>query len=146
MDRVLSRTAEYALRAMIFLNRHADEWPISGPRIAASAGIPRSYLSTILGNLVRARLLVGLRGKLGGFRLSQSPKQIRLTQVVAPFEPANLKKICPFGNAVCSDRNSCVAHARWSKVNATLSRFIEEMTLERVPRVPSASEKGGRER
>ena len=144
---MLSRTGEYALRAMIFLARNVEETPVSGPRIAAAAGVPRKYLSAILADLVRDGLLEGTRGKSGGFRLARSARQIRLAQVVAPFEPVkSAKKTCPFGNAVCSDRNPCVAHDRWTKVNAGLSRFLEETTLEDVARARSERAKSGQDR
>lgn len=144
---MLSRTAEYALRAIIFLARNAGERPISGPRIAASANVPRKYLSAVLADLVRAGLLEGTRGKSGGFQLTRSPKQIRLIQVVAPFEPVkSTKKICPFGNAVCNDRSPCVAHERWTLVNAGLSQFLEETTIEDVARARSERGKGRRDR
>jgi len=135
---MLSRTGEYALRAVIFLARNAEEQPVSGPRIAAAAGVPRKYLSAILADLVRAGLLEGTRGKSGGFQLARSAKQIRLARVMAPFEPVrSATKTCPFGNAVCGDRNPCVAHDRWTEVNAGLSCFIEETTIEDVARARS---------
>lgn len=144
---MLSRTGEYALRAVIFLARNSGEGPVSGPQIAAAAGVPRKYLSAILADLVRAGLLAGTRGKSGGFQLTRTAKQIRLAQVVAPFEPVkSAKKTCPFGNAVCSDRNPCVAHDRWTEVNAGLSRFLEETTLEDVARARSERAKSGRDR
>ena len=145
---MLSRTGEYALRAMIFLVRNAGEQPIAGPRIAAAADVPRKYLSSILADLVRCGLLEGTRGKSGGFQLTRSAKQIRLAQVVAPFEPvtAGRKKTCPFGNAVCNDRNPCVAHDRWSEINAALARFLDETTLEDVAKARSDRGKNTRDR
>ena len=64
---MLSVTGEYALRAMVYLARNSESWPISGPRIAEAAGVPRKYLSSILADLVRSGLLEGTRGKSGGF-------------------------------------------------------------------------------
>jgi len=130
---MLSLTAEYALRAMIFLTKHADAWPIPGPRIAESAGVPGKYLSAILAHLVRAGLLEGTRGKHGGFQMTRPARGIRVSEVIAPFEPVNAnRKTCPFGNAVCSDRDPCAAHERWKEVNAALTRFLEGTTLQDV--------------
>lgn len=130
---MLSVTAEYALRAMVYLARNADSWPISGPRIAEAAGVPRKYLSTILADLVRAGLLEATRGKSGGFQMTQSPRTISLSQVVAPFEPIlSNRKTCPFGNQICSDKDPCSAHDRWKEVNAAFSRFLEGTTLQDV--------------
>lgn len=130
---MISLTSEYALRAMIFLTRHRDEWPISGPRIADEAKIPRKYLSAVLADLVRAGLLEGTRGKSGGFRISRPAKRIRLADIVRSFEPVSThRRACPFGNVVCSDTEPCGAHERWKGVNAALDCFMEETTLHDV--------------
>ena len=113
MDRtvMMTLTSEYALRAMIYLAQHDDAWPLSGNRIAAETGASRKYLSKILADLVRARVLVASRGKSGGFRLARSPEQIRVADVLAPFEPVlGNRRPCPFGNPVCNDDEPCPGH------------------------------------
>jgi Rrf2 family protein len=118
---------------MVFLAEHAEECPISGPRIASAVGIPRKYLSAILADLTRAGLLDGMRGKRGGFRLARQASQICLSEVIAPFEPADAaRRPCPFGNAFCSDEHPCAAHDQWKEVNAVAARFLGNTTLESV--------------
>lgn len=130
---MLSVTGEYALRAMVFLARNTDSWPIPGPRIAEAAGVPRKYLSAILTDLVRTGVLEGTRGRAGGFQMTRPPQAVFLAEVVAPFEPINAnRKSCPFGNRLCSDREPCSAHERWKEVNAALARFLEETSLQDV--------------
>lgn len=127
---MISLTGEYALRAMTFLARHREEWPISGSRIAHEAKIPSKYLSAILADLVRAGLLEGTRGKSGGFRIARSIKRIHLADIVRPFEPVNShRRTCPFGNVVCSDADPCGAHEQWKGVKAGFDRFMDETTL-----------------
>ncbi len=125
---MLSRTSEYALRALIHLARHDDEWPISGVRIAAETGIPPKYLSKILGDLVRGGILDSSPGKTGGFRLRRSAKQLSLLGVLAPFEQFDRRR-CPFGNADCSEANPCNAHEQWKKVIETEQRFLMKTTV-----------------
>jgi len=130
---MLTVTGEYALRAMIFLARNPESGPIPGPRIAEAAGVPRKYLSAILADLVRGGLLEGTRGKSGGFQLRRPANSVSLSQVVSPFAPVQSnRKSCPFGNRICSDKDPCSAHERWKEVNAALTRFLEETTLEDV--------------
>jgi Rrf2 family protein len=141
---MLSVTGEYALRAMVFLARNHDSWPIPGPRIAEAAGVPRKYLSSILADLVRTGLLEGTRGRSGGFQMTRPAKAVSLAEVVAPFEPMTAnRKSCPFGNRICSDKDPCSAHERWKEVNAALTRFLEETTLQDVA-VKAANASGAR--
>ncbi len=127
---MISRTSEYALRAMIHLARHVDEWPIAGRRISEETGIPRKYLAAILGDLVRAKVLESSPGAGGGFRLARSAKGIRLSEVFAPFEPvlAN-RRPCPFGQEVCSDDDPCSGHDEWKRVREAYGRFLEKNSI-----------------
>lgn len=125
---MLSRTSEYALRALIHLAQHEEDWPISGARIAGESGIPPKYLSKILGDLARAGVLESAPGKTGGFRLRRSAKQLSLLDVLAPFEPFDRRR-CPFGNHECSDQNPCKAHDQWKKVIETEQRFLRRTTV-----------------
>lgn len=144
---MISLTSEYALRAMIYLARHLDEWPIAGRLIAKETGIPGKYLSAILRDLVRAGILGSSPGVGGGFSMARAPKQVTLADVFAPFEPilAN-RRPCPFGKEVCCDEDPCAGHTRWKKVRETYARYLDntsvhDVTFERRPRRSSGSAK-----
>ncbi len=125
---MLSRTSEYALRALIHLAQHEEDWPISGAHVAGETGIPAKYLSKILGDLVRAGVLDSFPGKTGGFRLRRSAKSLSLLDVLAPFEQFDRRR-CPFGNEDCSDEHPCNAHDQWKKVIETEQRFLIKTTV-----------------
>ena len=127
---MISRTSEYALQAMIHLAQHVDEWPIAGRQIAEETGIPRKYLAAILRDLVRVQVLESSPGTGGGFRFARSAKDIRLSEVFAPFEPilAN-RRPCPFGQEVCSDDDPCAGHDEWKRVRETYGRFLEKNSI-----------------
>ena len=127
---MISRTSEYALQAVIHLARHVDEWPIAGRKIAEETGIPRKYLAAVLGDLVRAQVLKSSPGAGGGFRLARSAKEIRLSEVFAPFEPilAN-RRPCPFGQEICSDDDPCAGHDEWKRVREAYGRFLEKNSI-----------------
>lgn len=127
---MLTLTSEYALRAMVYLTRHSDDWPIPGGRIAEAMGIPPKYLSNILSSLVRAGVLEAARGKGGGFKLARGAREISLHSVLSPFEGvlAN-RRPCPFGNEVCSDDDPCAGHERWRRVRETYSEFLKSTSV-----------------
>lgn len=130
---MLTLTSEYALRAMIFLASRQDGQPVSGQSVAQQAGIPRKYLSKILGDLVRAGVLESSRGRKGGFILSRAPRNIRLYEVLAPFEPVlGKRRPCPFGNAVCNDDVPCAGHDRWKTVRDAYQKFLHETSIHDV--------------
>jgi Rrf2 family protein len=125
---MLTRTSEYALRAMIVLARHPGGGPLTGEQLAKTSGIPRKYLVKIMGDLTRAGALSATRGRSGGFTLSRPADRIHLIEVIAPFERFDDRR-CPFGNERCGDRNPCGGHERWKTVAEAYRRFLEETTV-----------------
>ncbi|MBI4717440.1 MAG: Rrf2 family transcriptional regulator [Planctomycetes bacterium] len=141
---MLTLSSEYALRSMIYLATHTDDWPVPGKQIAESIGVPRKYLGKILGDLVRAGVLEAARGKCGGFRLVRPARQISLLTVLTPFEPALAnRRPCPFGNAVCSDADPCAGHDRWQKVRITFQQFLQDTSVQEVAVRRNGSARGG---
>lgn len=127
---MLTLTSQYALQALIYMVRNANGQPIAGPRIARHTNIPAKYLSVILHELVRAGILDSARGKGGGFRLIQVPKQVSLLEAVLPFEPKfSAQPQCAFGNDECSDANPCLAHDQWKKLKDSEQRFLRRTSL-----------------
>lgn len=130
---MLSRTGEYALRAMVYLAQNKDRWPIPAPWIARETKISPKYLSSILGLLVRTGVLEASPGRGGGFRMSRPPASVMLVDVLTPFESvlADLRP-CPFGNPVCSDDDPCAGHHKWKIVRAAFDDFVQRTSVDDV--------------
>ena len=128
---MLSRTSEYALRAMIYLASHQQDWPICGKDIAQATDVPRKYLSKILADLVRADILQSTRGKSGGFNLLRGAKQTFLFDILAPFESFENRR-CLYATRDCNQANPCEAHAEWKRVLDAEQRFLRKTTLHQV--------------
>jgi Rrf2 family protein len=83
----LSSKSQYACLAMLQLaQEHAAGEPVQAPRIAERQGIPSTFLVQILHDLKCAGLVMSTRGAAGGYRLSRSPGEITLADVVDVFE------------------------------------------------------------
>ena len=128
---MLTLTSQYALRALIHLCQHEEEWPIPGSRIAAETESPPNYLSKVLGDLVKGGLLESSPGKAGGFRLSVTAKQASLLEGLSPFEPFG-RRSCPFGNRECGDENPCNAHENWKQVVEAQQVFLRMTTVQDI--------------
>lgn len=126
---MLSQTAEYALRAALYLAAHGGEGPVKLERISEALGVPRNYLSKTLHQLARAGVLASERGPYGGFRLSGAPELLTLAEVVEPFDPARLVRRCLLGEGECSDATPCAAHDRWKVVADPMRAFFRRTTV-----------------
>lgn len=126
---MLSQTAEYALRAVLYLAERPPSRPVRVAEMANALQIPRNYLSKILHQLGRSGVLVSLRGKAGGFQLGVRPDQLALSAVVTPFDRIEERRRCLLGRAQCSDRTTCAAHERWKNVGDTVAAFFHDTTV-----------------
>jgi Rrf2 family iron-sulfur cluster assembly transcriptional regulator len=128
---MLSQTTEYALAAAVHLAGHQAQGPVRVDDIAEELGVPRNYLSKILHSLARVGVLTSTRGPGGGFELARDADEIRLCELVSPFEPALMSSNgdCLLGRERCRDDDPCAAHARWKDVRAGISSFFSDTTL-----------------
>jgi len=124
---MLTRTAEYALRAVLFLADRGE--PTSVDLIAERLGVPRNYLSKTLHRLAREGVLTSTRGQGGGFRLATDADRLPLLRVVEPFDPITGERRCLLGRPQCSDANPCPAHHQWKSVSEGVAGFFRERTV-----------------
>lgn len=127
---VLSSSATYALRIVAFLAAHARDEALQGRQLARRARVPADYLAKVMRRLARAGVVVATRGVSGGYRLARPADDIRLVEVVLPFEGRRAVPGCLLHpGRPCRDSSACSAHGAWSDVKTTHSRFLETTTV-----------------
>ena len=78
----LSRKTLFAVEAVLDIAYNATELPVQSRDITARQEIPRRYLEQVLQQLVRARILTGVRGPRGGYRLAKERRRITVGAIV----------------------------------------------------------------
>ena len=82
-----SKRGDYVVRSALALARaHEFGEPKKLRQIAAETGVPRTFVSQILGDLVRGGLAISSFGVHGGYRLARPPAQVSLLEVVEAGE------------------------------------------------------------
>ena len=114
---MLSRTAGYAVRAVIVLARHYGDGPVSADTLASALGAPRNYLSKTLTVLAHRGILTAARGPGGGFSLAIPPDLLTVAEVVDAFAEAPLPgNRCLLRDTPCDPVHPCSAHRRWTQI------------------------------
>ena len=126
----ISQTAEYALRAVIWLARDPDK-PLGTPRIARATRVSAGYLSRVLQALARAGLVESHPGRTGGFRLMRPPQEISVLEVVNAVDPIERIASCPLG--LKSHRGHlCPLHRRLDDAVAMVQRAYADTTIAEI--------------
>ena len=125
---MLTRTAEHALRAVIFLARQPDDRPVPAEVVAAQLGAPANYLAKTLGALATAGIVRGRRGPRGGYRLLIPADRLTIGEVTDLFEPEHGISGCLLGGP-CDSLNPCAAHYRWGAVRDAAKEPLRSTTI-----------------
>lgn len=79
---MISTKARYSLRVMVDLAQHQEETYVPLKEIAKRQEISEKYLEIILKMLVKGKIVKGLRGKGGGYRLTRMPKEYTIGEII----------------------------------------------------------------
>jgi Rrf2 family protein len=109
----ITRQADYAVRAMVYLAQLGPEQRASTSQIAQEKQIPPSFLAKIVSQLSVAGLLQTSRGARGGVSLARSAEDISLLDVVEAIDGPILLNDCVGNNSSCSFGDSCPMKPVW---------------------------------
>jgi len=124
---MLSKTAEYALRAVVFLAGRPDE-PASADLLAERTKAPRRYLHRVLQDLAAAGLASSRPGPGGGYSLAKAPRDVSILDVVNAVSPLERIRSCPLG--LSSHTELCPLHAELDRAYAATEAAFAGVTLQ----------------
>jgi len=128
---IYSKSAEYAIRALIHLARMPSGTAVHSRDIAQDEHLPPGLLAKVLQNLASEGLLRSTRGPTGGFELSCDPDSIRLLDVVFVVDHGSPKhRQCAIGcGTKCSPARPCTMHEYWQGIRPLIETLLREHTL-----------------
>ncbi|MCE5228619.1 Rrf2 family transcriptional regulator [bacterium] len=125
---LISRTAQYALRAMTLLASQDGRMTVR--QLAKSVGAPQPYLARIIMMLADTGMVDARRGPGGGLRLGRKPEEISLMEIITCFDGKILFEECALGLPGCVDStNKCPAHDQWVSIRDQIQKWWNETTL-----------------
>lgn len=92
----VSQTAEYALRAVVWLAQHPGRHQTT-QQLAEGTQVSANYLPKVLQPLSRAGIVSGQRGVNGGYSLDRSPIHLTVLEVINCVDPIERIRRCPLG-------------------------------------------------
>jgi Rrf2 family protein len=126
---MLSKTAEYALRAIVFLGGQANR-PASADILSKRTKTPRRYMHRVLQDLVTAGLVESRSGPGGGYQLALPPKEITILDVINAVAPIERINACPLG--LKSHTELCPLHRELDKAYAATEAAFQKVTIKKL--------------
>ncbi|MBR6331865.1 MAG: Rrf2 family transcriptional regulator [Dehalococcoidales bacterium] len=127
---LVSTRGRYALRIMVELSRHDRDKYISLPVIALNQGVSEKYLESIISILVKEKMVEGLRGKGGGYRLCRELKDYSVGEILRLTEGSLAPVSCPvLGDEECPRADHCSTLPVWVKLDKLINDYLDSVTL-----------------
>jgi Rrf2 family protein len=123
---MLSKTAEYALRAVACLGSQVGI-PASADHLAEQTQVPRRYLTRVLQELASAGLVHSRSGPGGGYELSRPIDKLTILDVVNTVDPIERIRHCPLG--LKSHTVLCPLHAELDRAYAATEKAFARVTI-----------------
>lgn len=109
----ITKQADYAMRAVMFLARLPQNQKAPTSIIAEEQHIPPSFLAKIISQLSIAGLLHTARGARGGVSLARPAADISVLDVIEAIDGPVALNECTINPATCVLVDDCPMHAIW---------------------------------
>ena len=122
-----SKSAQYGMRAIIYMAVHAEENKNIGLlEIARDQKIPSHFLSKILQQLVKGKVLVSVKGPNGGFQVKKNLSNVTLRRIVDIIDGKDKHLKCMLGYKHCSNERPCPVHSRNKPVQKNMDTLLDK--------------------
>jgi Rrf2 family protein len=100
--------------------------------ICDGTDLPERFVSKILGELVRANLLLGLKGRNGGFKLARPADKILLADVVEAIDGLSGYARCIAGLSQCNEKLPCPQHEKFAPLRKQMLGYFHSTTVDQM--------------
>lgn len=128
----LTTKGRYAVTAMLDLAFHSQENPVTLTDIATRQTISLSYLEQLFARLRKAGMVTGVRGPGGGYKLSRTPTEISIAQIIAAVDEQIDSTKCGRKRNCRKDNQPCLTHDLWVGLSEQIRDYLEKISLAEV--------------
>ena len=127
---LISTRGRYALRVLIDMAEHSGKDYIKLKDVAQRQEISEKYLESIVKQLVTSHIVVGLRGKGGGYRLAKAPDEIVVGEVMRIMEGGLAPVACLENRSFnCPRKAVCKTLDFWKGLDDVIRKYIDSFTF-----------------
>jgi Rrf2 family protein len=125
----LSTRGRYSTRLMLELAIRYDGGPILLREVSKAQKISLKYLGQLIIPLKIAGLIKSARGYHGGYYLSRSPENIKLSDILGAVEGSLAFTECVDSPEICYRSGNCPARNIWKKSSEQFKNMLNSITL-----------------
>lgn len=137
----LSSRGRFATRILVLLAAGPETKCFTKHEIADEEGLTPAYVQQLMGNLQSAGLVMGFRGRQGGFRLARPPQSITVGETLRVMEGCIRLAPCQDGKN-CERIVGCPTRHLWLGAAELLRDYFEQTTIAELAERAGRGKKG----
>lgn len=128
----VTRAADYAMRAMIYLARQEVGKLSNIKDIAEHEKVPEKFMRKLVHILHKSGYIESERGKYGGVRLRKAPEFVTILDIYVAIEGPIAINICLKGPDLCDFQDTCSVCDVWKQAQDTFIKVLKQHTLKEM--------------
>ena len=118
-----------AIEAVVDIAYHSSGLPVQSQEITRRQGIPRRYLEQSLQQLVKANILMGVRGPKGGYNLARERRRISVGDIVRTVQTSETDNDLETEPSF-SELSEKVIAPTWQQLQASIMGQLDKITVD----------------
>ena len=124
-----TRASDYAMRGMVYLARQSNGDLAMAAEIASAEDMPEYFFSKIFQSLAKSGLVDSFRGSNGGFKLSKSPDEIKILEIIEAIDGPVAASKCVYAPESCDRSPTCPVHPIWKETQESILAVLGKYSL-----------------
>lgn len=124
----VTRAADYAVRALIHLALGGDR-SVSQGALARAIEVPLPFLAKVLQRLASEGLVASVRGKRGGYHITERGCAASMLDVIEAINGPVLLNVCLGDAPACPRAAWCPAHVVWRNLASRFHEILSAATV-----------------
>ena len=128
---MLSKAAEYAIRAMVYIWIKNQQGTRPGYRtVALEIGSPEHFTAKVLQTMTRSNLVRAGKGRSGGFYFVDPEKELAVMEIIKAVDGDHFFTSCAFGFTNCNCLIPCPMHDDFKVVRDGFFDMYTRLTVQ----------------
>lgn len=128
---MISTRGRYALRIMLDLAQQETDGYTAMKAVAERQGLSQKYLERIVPFLVSEKLVEGVHGKGGGYKLTRSASEYVVGDILRLAEGSLAPVSCLMQDAEeCEREEYCLTLPMWKELQKRINDYLDNLTLQ----------------
>jgi len=128
----LSKSSQYAIRILAYMANQQNSEVLSATELSEKLEIPYKYLTKLMTDIVKAGLVISVRGRDGGYSFAKPPSEILIENILEIFHDSIQDQQCVLGIGFCNTKCKCALHDQWMEPKLLMQKMFRESTLEAI--------------